>query len=426
MGASSQMGDQELNIDRALNQTFQARVTQHKQANRTNSKKEQSAVHRDSKPGKSMDAFMPSRESSGPFKMALSQKGSVSFTEGDQKLANTIRQFTYLSSQQHDFRWLHHAAPESHSSSNSSKCKKNKLAVCVVGQLSRLETDSKIKNFLEPEAAVRGANNVHAFFIMEAGSDFFANTISLPDNTSDCHQDFHNATEVQQIFAPFYRGGLYLSHVNWTLRLNHWHRYCQEKPHLRSRRMQSHFSQWHHWYECSSLIKKQEQKMGCEYESIARLRDNGVVTKPMSFDIRNLTKPLVKDCNCWQGGYNDKFVIAPRKDMETILEGNFALAVKVNSGDSDAVDYISKVVTPELFTKRTWEALGVEAALDPNSTHITVVDGRCVSPPLNLLLSEENRTTRTGRKFCLVERWKDCRPPGNMTYPTCHTITGPQ
>merc|ERR1712224_638966 len=99
------------------------------------------------------------------------------------------------------------------------------------------------------------------------------------------------------------------------------------------------------------LIKDAENEEDCQYETVVRLRDNGIVTMPMK--IKHLEKPMIKGCANWNGGWSDKFVVTPRKDMETVFEGTFDLAAKVNNGEEAAVNFVRDVKNPELFMRRS-------------------------------------------------------------------------
>eukprot|EP00747_Dinoflagellata_sp_TGD_P181497 gnl/TRDRNA2_/TRDRNA2_35359_c0_seq1.p1 gnl/TRDRNA2_/TRDRNA2_35359_c0~~gnl/TRDRNA2_/TRDRNA2_35359_c0_seq1.p1 ORF type:complete len:519 (+),score=65.58 gnl/TRDRNA2_/TRDRNA2_35359_c0_seq1:72-1628(+) len=288
----------------------------------------------------------------------------------------------------------------------------SKLAVCITGQLSRLEARSKMQNLLQTEAKRRGAENVHVFLVMETNTSFYVNSDSDISNSSICHSDFGSPTEVEAAFSPFYKSSLYQSHVEWRLNYTNFMSYGISKPWLDPKmRLSSHFRQWHHWALCSDLLKKAEEDMASKYDMVVRLRDNAIVTMPMP--INTATKVLTKGCNTWHG-VNDKVMISPRMYALNALEGVFAFGVRVNNGDSEAVQDAQYVMNPEMFLQTAWEALDIDYKSDDNFT-IPVVDGRCVG----------NDTSAAGmpdhRKFCLVGAWKDCRPHifNSSSYPTC-------
>eukprot|EP00747_Dinoflagellata_sp_TGD_P219134 gnl/TRDRNA2_/TRDRNA2_91299_c1_seq1.p1 gnl/TRDRNA2_/TRDRNA2_91299_c1~~gnl/TRDRNA2_/TRDRNA2_91299_c1_seq1.p1 ORF type:complete len:151 (-),score=17.23 gnl/TRDRNA2_/TRDRNA2_91299_c1_seq1:63-515(-) len=140
------------------------------------------------------------------------------------------------------------------------------------------------------------------------------------------------------------------------------------------------------------------------------MRDNSIVTMPMI--IEKSDAALVKGCAFWGHGWNDKFLITPRKFMESTFGGPFKLANEVARGTDWAVSLIQDVQTPELFMRRCFELFGVDVREDSQYS-ITAVDGRCQGRDKNLVSKDPS--------FCLVPEWKDCRPYhfDAASYPTC-------
>eukprot|EP00747_Dinoflagellata_sp_TGD_P090268 gnl/TRDRNA2_/TRDRNA2_164636_c0_seq1.p1 gnl/TRDRNA2_/TRDRNA2_164636_c0~~gnl/TRDRNA2_/TRDRNA2_164636_c0_seq1.p1 ORF type:complete len:384 (-),score=78.82 gnl/TRDRNA2_/TRDRNA2_164636_c0_seq1:125-1276(-) len=328
-------------------------------------------------------------------------------------ITGMVRQFTKAVKNLNERRnEMYHQSERRLSNAN---CSADKLAVCITGQLSRLETRSKMENFLAEEAKKRGDGNVDVFLVLETNADFFVNKKTIAGRWTFCHEDFRNVSAVEDVLAPFYKSGYYHTHTDWKTNLRNWKSYGMDKPNLpKHMRLESHISQWKHWSQCSELIKQWENKTKCEYETVVRMRDNGVVTTPMTLPEHN--KVLVKDCAGWEGGWNDKFSAAPRSLMENAFEGPYELAAKVNKGEKMAVDYIADVSNPELFMRRAYEALGMDAQLDKGH-HISVVDGRCWDVKRD---DAKFRNERVLREFCLVPKEKDCRPHDfKGEYKTC-------
>eukprot|EP00747_Dinoflagellata_sp_TGD_P132708 gnl/TRDRNA2_/TRDRNA2_175104_c8_seq3.p1 gnl/TRDRNA2_/TRDRNA2_175104_c8~~gnl/TRDRNA2_/TRDRNA2_175104_c8_seq3.p1 ORF type:complete len:441 (-),score=24.09 gnl/TRDRNA2_/TRDRNA2_175104_c8_seq3:164-1486(-) len=349
--------------------------------------------------------------------ITASTETGTNFTHIAENVTNTIKQFEYLSNQSYGVRWLYHSP----SANTTRVCTKSKLAVCIVGQLSRLETRSKISNLLVQEGSRRGIHNVDVFFAMETHANFYVNKGTVGSNSSSCNKDFRNATELQLEFAPFYRDGLYHTHIDWQAHLANFKSYGKDKPWVSAGlRLQSHLSQWNHWSQCSYLIKKYEKSVNCQYETVVKLRDNGIVTKPMTVGLRE--KVLFKGCPVagTDAVYaSDKFLIAPRRFMENALEGTFALAMRVNNGDRSAIELVEKVKSPEAFQLISYENLGVETEVDSERS-ISVVDGRCSEGELNSQPDGAHQSEAVVRQWCLVAKAKDCRPVDfNEEYPTC-------
>eukprot|EP00747_Dinoflagellata_sp_TGD_P148662 gnl/TRDRNA2_/TRDRNA2_176941_c0_seq27.p1 gnl/TRDRNA2_/TRDRNA2_176941_c0~~gnl/TRDRNA2_/TRDRNA2_176941_c0_seq27.p1 ORF type:complete len:403 (+),score=27.52 gnl/TRDRNA2_/TRDRNA2_176941_c0_seq27:84-1292(+) len=310
-----------------------------------------------------------------------------------------------------------------------------RLAVCVTGQLSRLETESKLKNFLMQESQT--VADVDLFVVMEVHSDLFANKKSdpaiRPAGQAACHRDFRKPSQVQKRFEPFYRSGLYLGHVDWkNVNWDNWGPYLSghnEKRHAwnKEARMQSHLNQWFKWSECSDLIQKAEQedvsRGGKPYDLVVRIRDNGIVVMPWSvtnpssgfwtLNSTTLSSVMVKDCTNHEG-FHDKFMVAPRHLAMSALTSPFTNAMSINSGEPAAVEdfrgVIRGVKSPEQYLKWSWSRKGSKVRCRW-SNDLPVVDGRCFG----------QQTGSSTRSFCIVPNDKDCRPTaydGN-TYQTC-------
>eukprot|EP00747_Dinoflagellata_sp_TGD_P148680 gnl/TRDRNA2_/TRDRNA2_176941_c0_seq43.p1 gnl/TRDRNA2_/TRDRNA2_176941_c0~~gnl/TRDRNA2_/TRDRNA2_176941_c0_seq43.p1 ORF type:complete len:409 (+),score=21.04 gnl/TRDRNA2_/TRDRNA2_176941_c0_seq43:91-1317(+) len=324
-----------------------------------------------------------------------------------------------------------------HKSSRKKKIRTDvtRIGVCVTGQLSRLETESKLKNFLrqEPETVA----DVDLFAVMEVHSDLFANKKSdpaiRPAGQAACHRDFRKPSQVQKRFEPFYRSGLYLGHVDWkNVNWDNWGPYLSghnEKRHAwnKEARMQSHLNQWFKWSECSDLIQKAEQedvsRGGKPYDLVVRIRDNGIVVMPWSvtnpssgfwtLNSTTLSSVMVKDCTNHEG-FHDKFMVAPRHLAMSALTSPFTNAMSINSGEPAAVEdfrgVIRGVKSPEQYLKWSWSRKGSKVRCRW-SNDLPVVDGRCFG----------QQTGSSTRSFCIVPNDKDCRPTaydGN-TYQTC-------
>eukprot|EP00747_Dinoflagellata_sp_TGD_P148682 gnl/TRDRNA2_/TRDRNA2_176941_c0_seq45.p1 gnl/TRDRNA2_/TRDRNA2_176941_c0~~gnl/TRDRNA2_/TRDRNA2_176941_c0_seq45.p1 ORF type:complete len:415 (+),score=31.28 gnl/TRDRNA2_/TRDRNA2_176941_c0_seq45:84-1328(+) len=327
-----------------------------------------------------------------------------------------------------------------------------RLAVCVTGQLSRLETESKLKNFLMQESQT--VADVDLFVVMEVNSSIFVNKNDDPTENvkahrgdklaaASCHRDFRNANQVEERFAPFYRSGLYLGHVDWkNVNWDNWGPYLSghnEKRHAwnKEARMQSHLNQWFKWSECSDLIQKAEQedvsRGGKPYDLVVRIRDNGIVVMPWSvtnpssgfwtLNSTTLSSVMVKDCTNHEG-FHDKFMVAPRHLAMSALTSPFTNAMSINSGEPAAVEdfrgVIRGVKSPEQYLKWSWSRKGSKVRCRW-SNDLPVVDGRCLG----------QNTGPSTRSFCLVPFYKDCRPQAfneindmMSLYQTCPQLWG--
>jgi len=304
--------------------------------------------------------------------------------------------------------WIRHRSFHTSYPEAKSACQTN-FAVCIVGQLSRLETESKMTNLFSFASRMSSYANIHAFVVVDIDSDFYVNAATNPTN-STCRQNLHNFSDVKATFSPYYRASSYLraSHQKITIKFQNWGKYATDKTlKKRSARIASHFRQWTHMSECARLIKESENSLGCEYKGFMKIRDNGIVTKPMDPDVGD--KLVVKECCGW-GGVNDKFFIAPRKYLDKAFEGPLKAAIKVNQGSYEGLKYIAGVLNPERFLARVFYHNRVAVKLSHDYDNIPVVDGRCVDGP---------ETVNGKPEWCLVKSQKDCHPKGQLSYSTC-------
>lgn len=301
--------------------------------------------------------------------------------------------------------WVRHR-PHLSWSQRNTQCRPT-VAVCIVGQLSRLETKSKMDNLF---SSMSSNTSLHAFVVADADSDFYVNRGSIePNKNSACWQNFATPSDVQAMFTPFYQAGSYLtaSRSAITPVLKNWGKYGSDKPKLNTtERIMSHFRQWVHLSECATLIKKHEEMTGCKYVGFMKLRDNGIVTKPMKVDVRD--KLVVKKCCGW-GGVNDKLFVAPRLYLDSVLEGPLKFGIQVNKGAHWAQKAIQHVQNPEQFWQKHFTLKGVPVERSGDHDEITVVDGRCM----------ESEAVKGETEWCLVGPMKDCHPKRIVSYKTC-------
>jgi len=290
------------------------------------------------------------------------------------------------------------------------------LAVCIVGQLARLETKSKLTNLFQFVTQQKTYDRVHAFVVAQTGSVFnvSARTAQAKNDNDTCHQDFHSPSEVEAVLSPFYQAGMYLKpgyHKDVTVNLEHWHKYGSSKGEdKRKPFLRGHLAQWTHFSQCAGLIKEQEKSSGCKYSAVVKIRDNGIVTKPMSTPVENGV--VVKDCFS-EWGVNDRFILAPRGYLDQVLEGPLDLALAVNNGTGWAGELMRKkrVTGPEMLLSQSWRLSHVPVL---KRGGITVVDGHCAGA-----------SNKTGQRagWCLVpgrgRHAKDCHPRGHLDHATC-------
>jgi len=289
---------------------------------------------------------------------------------------------------------LHHHVRDS--DQNKTSCPGNstgKVAVCIVGQLSRLEVTTKIAHVLEPLSA----SGVDAFVVLEQNSNVFSNGIEKA-----CNGQRYSHDDVPRLLEPWYKEGLYVMHEDFLPNISHFPKYGTDKPLNRTVHLGRDFQQWSHLAACAELVQHREHQTGCKYESVIKLRDNTIAWRDIALHEVRGDDIVVKNCAGW-GGLSDKVMVAPWSLMDSAFRGCLAVARAILEGnDPELMRLAMLVVNPEQMLKKALEFLGV-----PVLEHgLPLVDGRCV-----LKNGSEN-------VWCIVPAWKDCHPE-NTTISNC-------
>ena len=198
-----------------------------------------------------------------------------------------------------------------------------RVAVCVVGQLARTETESKLRNLV---VANLGKVEMHVFLLLQTGEPRFTNRP---------HPACHSAPATLQAAAE-----AFAAHVNVTAVVQDTEEYevmaskwpYPERGLKRVRRLQNHILQYISLRSCARQVSKREVEIGKHFDAVLRLRDNSLLLLPFSIhdSLQRLRERvsgdsgtravneggampagmkdlpvLVKACASW-GGYNDK------------------------------------------------------------------------------------------------------------------------
>lgn len=279
-----------------------------------------------------------------------------------------------------------------------------RVAVCVTGQLSRLELTSKVANLLRPTAALRPAA-LHVFLALEQGSHLFSNLdfgAILAQQHGGCGREMR-PDEVKAQLGEFFGGASYVNHTTRAVDMSQWRRYRRDRPMVeRTTRLQHHLSQFVHMRTCAKLIEAREVRDNTHYDVIVKTRDNTLAITPFAVTAAHARGPtLSKKCVEW-GGYNDKAMIIPRRFMDGALRSvseDFFIAPKIGKGIPNSERLLRAVLDRNrVQVKRV------------SAEQIPLVDGRC-----------------SAQGWCLVEEGKDCRP-ATWPWPTkpCEVLNASQ
>ena len=230
-----------------------------------------------------------------------------------------------------------------------------RIAVCVVGQLSRLEIDSKIEYVLQPTAARRPAPAaLDVFLALEEGSFLYSNLdfgAILAQQHASCGPQRMTRAVAEAQLKPWLRGASYTNHTTRAIDLGQWRRYRKDRPTAeRQTRLQHHLSQFAHMRTCAQLIEDAEVENGRHYDLILKMRDNTVAVSPVVLGAPPLgpsaPKALSKRCVEW-GGYNDKAMFIPRRFMGGALRApaeDFFLVPDTGRGIPNSERLLRKVL----------------------------------------------------------------------------------
>lgn len=287
--------------------------------------------------------------------------------------------------------------------------KRGNVAVCITGEVARLEIDSKVKNLFK--ALSEQQYSVHAFVVMETGDGHYVN-----EETAGKTVVRLTSAEIQTQLKPFYQMGSFRPHVNYTAHISRWRETYlsdrQQSTEEREKRLSSHMSQHANLKSCVDLIENRETQLGIRYDVIIKLRDNTLVTMPYTLRLGHVLHEnksmrnavLVKDCCGW-GGINDKVMVLPRKHLRPALAGPYMAIMGVERGNSYAKSKFvtdKKIVNPEFLYKRVLQSYNIPI-LPVNSSVLPFVDAR------------SHTTTSFGTiGWCPVPFRKDCAPPQEL------------
>jgi len=293
------------------------------------------------------------------------------------------------------------------------------VALCIVGQISRLEIESKILNIIEPLSKL---TKVDVFLSLELGGDgHFFNAATSDVEVTHCPGSDLDVDGVKAAFAPYFRDGAFENHSNVTVNLKRWPNLYKDLHNMsedtRRSTIANNFGQMKHLNDCAELTKKSEEASGGKlYDIIVKVRDDTIALRPVVpqklLSIREVT---LKHC-CWWGGVNDKVMALPREYLEKSLGTIYHSMLTVNN-EFEHLDFflhhLSLSKNTEqivLFTltgnKIPFRERTFEAGDRDGDDYLPFVDGRCYA----------SETPAGEGRWCIVSHCKDCWPSMPWTY----------
>ena len=290
------------------------------------------------------------------------------------------------------------------------------LAVCVTGQLARLELRSKVQNLL----AVHGPERAGLFVVLEKGDPVYVNA-KTHQTRGGCDVEATTQEVVEnEALQPYLRGARFPEHKIYPVNMSEWPQY---RPDLRAERdklfhLQSHHAQFEHGQECARMMLEEEERTGKRFEAMVRVRDNGVVSAHFSpLDIvanAGSREVFAKNCNGW-GGVNDKVLIVPRDMVESAFMHHIDMMSSILEDPptwTPASAHYAATMRGISSNVRSAEELLLAFLESANLTvtrlsdYIPVIDGRCFN-------ATEVRHVGTaadpaGKQWCAEPLCKDC------------------
>ncbi|RYG96512.1 hypothetical protein EON65_54300, partial [archaeon] len=169
------------------------------------------------------------------------------------------------------------------------------VAICIVGQAQRLETQTKLRNLVIPTSANPLVRQLYVVGILDSTGSHYSNGATT--KLDHCYSSnyniqtlFHNTfgssphVFVDSVFSP--------SQENVTLsnRVHNLFRYYRidraNDYHFNEDRFSNHMRQFGHDRACLERLQMIEHEQNVSIDVVARIRDNGLIVRP--FDIISL------------------------------------------------------------------------------------------------------------------------------------------
>ena len=290
------------------------------------------------------------------------------------------------------------------------------LAVCVTGQLARLELRSKVQNLL----AVHGPERAGLFVVLEKGDPVYVNA-KTHQTRGGCDVEATTQEVVDnEALQPYLRGARFPEHKIYPVNMSEWPHY---RPDLRAEReklfhLQSHHAQFEHGQECARMMLEEEERTGKRFEAMVRVRDNGVISAHFSpLDVvanAGSREVFAKNCNGW-GGVNDKVLIVPRDMVESAFMHHIDMMSSIledlPTWTPASAHYAATMRGISSHVRSAEELLlaflkSANLTVTRLSDYIPVIDGRCFN-------ATEARHVGTaadpaGKQWCAEPLCKDC------------------
>jgi hypothetical protein len=276
------------------------------------------------------------------------------------------------------------------------------LAVCITGEISRVELFSKLKYMVEP---LRKEVSLGVFVSLETGVHF-----SDDDSADEVCQRPATMEKIQQTFGDSLKGSTVLKSAREDVPVDKWPNLytqydgCFDCPE-RKEHLSNLLAMFKHWSVCHDLIQAEEKKAGGSYRMVLRVRDDTLAVDPVPWSsLKDTNGYKTKDCFGW-GGVNDKTAAISRHFAWQVLTGPYTAMKNISSGTPDKFwASVADATNSETILSKVlglWQVpLDLVKMEENNPGGFPLVKGSCSG-------SWENGDD----KWCPTEESEDCYPP---------------
>jgi hypothetical protein len=299
-----------------------------------------------------------------------------------------------------------------------------RLAVCITGQLSRLELDSKLRHLLRPLTAA-GAN-LSVFLALEAGAPA---RFSNPKRTSQGPGCAFEPTipSILKRLGPYLRGHRFGPRPPLERQLNASafavlfprYRLAEDNRH---ERLLNHLAQFEHSRRCAGLVQQHERSSNEAFDALLKIRDNSLVVRDLINGssllaaARTLDGVQVKQCSGRSGqgrnaavGLNDKVMLCSREHWKAALSAPYEVMRSALKRQRTVPWLDSEEVFGLALRQRR---LPIVKA---SPTELPFVDGRCRHQVKHRADPTSSNPGDMDKRWCALPACKDCWPSVSTT-----------
>ena len=290
---------------------------------------------------------------------------------------------------------------------NASSTRSVRVAVCIVGQLMRLETESK-RRFLVNELARDSGLQISLLGVLQGGASQFANKSS---GTVPCWMDEQSA---RAAFHTAFGQDAILNidpSRNFTERIQQLWTSSEVTNRILTKNRWANIDihQLFNINDCATLVLDRELAMGGKFDVVVQIRDNSMIMsgRTLGEQIRRAASSksiLVQRCSRSRGFNDDEFYIMPRDAIESGMINPLKEFVR-------GAPYLSGADKPEMMLKQVWQHHGLRFEEPLQDLLPVVVDVRCIKssttelPPVMEFVSKRNGC-RPGQLLAQSGDWK--------------------